>query len=246
MESSVAITSHETSARNDKITASPAVTTVLATSELLENILSNLPLKDLVRAEQVNTDFANVVERSKTLKTTLFLQPGDYEVPNQDENPFHPDFFLWYLVPPGHKTIVKSGPRLEKPNPLLQAAGWSPNTRFWYQPFGQDWVSDLDWDFVECLLGTKGQSWEMMFVTQPSTYAVFVEILQVLPFDDVRRFRRRWKGHDCLNVRKPGGVRMGEVVDAIQAMLKGARLTKKSSDGYEDTRLVITISIHDD
>ena len=58
-----------------EIMASPA-TTVLATYELLENILLNLPIKDLFIIQRVDSTWRDLIQRSDPLQHKMFLRPA--------------------------------------------------------------------------------------------------------------------------------------------------------------------------
>lgn len=114
----------------------------LSNHEILENVLSYLNFDDVVRARQGSTDFKAVADRSKTLRKTLWLERGEYEVPDQDRAPFHPDFFFQLDTPPRYDIP------LERPHPLLAAGGFEASNRFFNR---QSWAvhhSDVSWESI--------------------------------------------------------------------------------------------------
>ncbi|KAM0703186.1 hypothetical protein Q7P35_009124 [Cladosporium inversicolor] len=60
-----------------RVTPGTAAIAVINIPELLESILSHLPMKDLFAASRVNKAFHRLIETSPTLKRKLFLLPGE-------------------------------------------------------------------------------------------------------------------------------------------------------------------------
>lgn len=53
---------------------------VFLTTELLENVLRHLPMKDLLLAQRVSRKWSGVIKQSKELQQALFFVPQEAEV----------------------------------------------------------------------------------------------------------------------------------------------------------------------
>lgn len=94
---------------------------VLSTTELLEMILLQLPLKDLLLAQRVSTKWKAVIDASPDLQKALFFQPATSQIaffhagsmyhPHGFENGYFGGFF--YLCPPDNDHLAAVG-RYEK------------------------------------------------------------------------------------------------------------------------------------
>lgn len=201
--------SHEAVYTKYESSANTAASKVLNNYEMLEKILSFLKFEDLTEAQKVNFTFNGIIRRSKKLHQTRFLEPEPYPAADRDVDPFHPEYFCplpMYLDP-------------ETPHPLLQenrrfqALTWAPYTG--EGPCFVPWECKMSWFRVKQLLQDRGQSWEMMFATQPPTPRVFVGMSEDLVLSSA------WM--QSTTVINQNGVRLGEIMDAIHSLLEHPR-----------------------
>lgn len=187
-----------------------AATTVFSTYEILENILSNLSMKDLINAQQVSKEWHSLTARSKVLRQNLYLAAKlTKDLESLGTSPL---LCAEDAAPERELEIVEPHPFFEFPfNP----------------PSDRPWVYELTGVHAERLLSwhEDGQ-WKDMFVIQSPTEEVYVTLY----------FGARWKVGPKL-VKAVGGVRLGRVVERLHRMFWSAKKLRLNLD--RDSALAI-------
>lgn len=133
-------------ANNDSREASRKL---LSTYELVENILSHLPTKDLARSSEVCGTWKDVTMRSQLLRTHLFLIPQVVKVATVPPMlvPAHSD--RWSIKP--HPILLRND---------IDFSIYAPH-------FGYEWGFDLSVSDVKEMLEWTDKHWTTLLMTQP-------------------------------------------------------------------------------
>ncbi|KAK5680168.1 hypothetical protein LTS10_007095 [Elasticomyces elasticus] len=203
-----------------------AFNAVLLTTELLEHILSQLPMKDLLLAQRVSSEWRDVICQSPLLQQQLFFLARREE-------------FVWNLTLPDAKT--GSGHTLTRlsantyhrtpdsyPNAIHAGDSNEMTVQLidMYNLFDSALNVDkgLPPDTLElnCKLlafSRPTASWRKMFITQPPTHSISTHF----EFEDLKIIEK--------DLVCPSGVTMGDIVKSIEeAAATGDELDRISSE----------------
>ena len=176
-----------------------ASSTVLATYELVENILSFLDFVDLIRARQVCRHWRSIASRSHVLRHKLFLES------NIDENQQLRVTRL--VIQPQLNSFEGKERRLSRSstaaqlNPLLR-----PSARRDFINFPSEIL--LRYHDVLRMLSWSEGLWESMLLSIPPPQKVTIRIGGA-----------RWSG-DFSAIDEPGGVCLGKVRERMLSLLR--------------------------
>lgn len=162
---------------------------LLTSYELLENILSHLPTKDLVRSQRVCRAWKDVTMRSQLLRKHLFLMPDICEavdVPWTSGRSYSPPDFM-------------------KLHPII-----SEDSFFFYsyRSSYNDWSVLLNMFDVKHLLEWTDRRWTAMLITQPPSKPALVTLYAATR--GPRVYEKRFKDS--------GGIRIGVMMEAMMVM----------------------------
>lgn len=184
----------------DVTDANPASKKVLAISELLENILSHLPLKDVLHAQQIYRQWHNLITHSIVLLRQSFLEPVTRESCKLMRlTPALMDGLQDWIAWPGERIILQ--PREKYPklrryvmlNPLVSHAV-IPRRELRRLP----WTCQIEYRDVKRMLSWHKGQWEETFITQPPTKKLL--------------FSSSGGSSDATMIEGPVGIRLGAVV----------------------------------
>lgn len=163
---------------------------VLATYELVENILSYLDFLDLIHAYQVCRQWRNLATRSQTLRYHLFLEPKGYE-----KDPLNRNHDISTSV------VRRKPPRTISPNPILR---FHPRNGF----YGFPCEISLRYNDVVRMLNWHSGLWEDMLISIPPPRKVVIRIGGA-----------RWSG-DYDTIVNEGGIRLGDLRRSMLGLLR--------------------------
>ncbi|OCK79086.1 hypothetical protein K432DRAFT_300641 [Lepidopterella palustris CBS 459.81] len=182
---------------------SPAISTVLETTELLELILSHLPLPDLLRANRINKTFFSTIKFSPKIQSLLFFRPTPRTAapePHYEINPLLTSVFPGWLAPmppaPDEDWDLVHNCLSKPPAPN----DTSTTARF----------LRCKWNWRPDAFARADASWRRMFVTQPPVKQFSVEVRSCGEGgESVQQGALRFDGED-------DGLRMGMLYDYLE------------------------------
>ncbi|KAK0664965.1 hypothetical protein DIS24_g282 [Lasiodiplodia hormozganensis] len=207
---------------------------VLETPELLEHILAQLPMRDLLLAQQVCRRFNSIIASSPTLQQALFFRPRPATATPKPSS-------IKLLHYPGDEPVAETWER----NPLLASAFWpwfdrsTPKSRFSAPFWDPDIFSTLplaDEQTRFAFLRPEA-SWRRMLLTQPAVAALDIMLVSHSALrgtiDDASL---------CLG----SGLRMGVLYDVTCQEILGSRYRAKRRFRVQwhgaDRRIVLNIA----
>lgn len=209
---------HTVVCSNDLARAAPGTTAIAVINipELLESILSHLPMKDLFVASHVNKAFHRLIETSPTLQRKLFLLPGKSQphywqpVRNWITGKYHavvaPSSEIVGPLPASEDALGKPS-LVARVNPILKLEGRKKMDMLIKRMVLPR--EDLDSALLDKrILGSK--AWPHMYLTDPPCACVHI---------DVDYAATSLIGCTVLRVRRcvydPAGVTFGAIHDAL-------------------------------
>lgn len=206
-----------------------AAAAVFETYELLENILTQLPPKDIRIAQHVTQQWRSLVKRSQSIRVAWCLgvvtasrDPGKNET-NKDKQQLC------------NRTFVGQGGRLlkfsilvpAKVNPFFERIGrGSPTTEF----EGGFEISDL----ARTVLGDE----RMQYVSEPPISIVYLDVMlrtRMSHHTKKKNICHTWKPVAHCSMRIPTGVTIQDVADCV-------KLLRRSCSGEERISLTCNIT----
>lgn len=210
-----------------------AVDDVFDVPELLEMILTHLPMKELLLDTSVSKQWKATIAGSHKLQKTLFMVPE----PIKSQYQFDPDELRMQETPAS--TFPSSGSMEDLPedfsnpfvvvvaNPLPVEFGnldpYAVGTTLLDETEDYVWMLDLD---VSATYYGFSPSWRRMYATQPPAQTLRAAIpLDLNPDSNV----------DDIEIHNPQGITMGEVVDAIFRRVKRDKRRSEKNCKRSDT-----------
>ncbi|KAK4547623.1 hypothetical protein LTR36_000580 [Oleoguttula mirabilis] len=174
---------------------------VLLTTELLENILSYLPMKSLLRFQIVPRKWRAVISESKQLQQALFFLPREADA-------------YWELIRKPKKqlvTISKDEYEKKRETRFVFKSGEANELLFHNEKHAEwdliDVASDQGSAIYEARFRPSAKhadaSWRRMFITQPPPVSIFTH------------YPYRLRGLQCHNDAYPNGVVASNVWDRV-------------------------------
>lgn len=183
----------------------------LGVNKLLENILSHLPMKDLIHAQSVCKQWRAVIDGSKVLGQHLFLENKAVDL-----KPLRRCTSMACLGSDHH--MVYHFPEQDL-HPLLPRSGYiSPSSRINFS---------MEYDDVMCMRSWRSSwpsgQWKDMFAVQPPATSATIEVLSLGDKEQVE-------------ITNPAGIRLGDIVGAFHDEHVATEVWVDFPDVYETQR----------
>lgn len=196
----------------DHDTASSMATAVFNVQELLESVLSYLPVVDLVRSRRVNKTLHRLIETSPKLQRKLFLLPRNnlpkYWSWASKENTNDRSFLSSRRLTSASSSSREKSNIVALLNPLLQADDWDIKSSL-DETRSLVVVSSTEID--KRILTTKNK-WPEMYLTNPPCTEVRIAFSYCEISDKIHNQRL----HVKREVYDPAGVTFASIWDALQ------------------------------
>lgn len=171
---------------------------VFGINELLEHVLSHLPMKDLVHAQQVCQHWRTTIAGSLLLRQHLFLEPAVLTIEWIDltRSPLSPEVRL--IAGSDWNLIKDSG--VGQLNPLL-------GNVFYSRIPGRVWRYELLYEDLRRILSWREGTWEAKLISQPPAQRVQIETNH-----------NGW--FPSIEINDPEGLRLGALEIALRASVE--------------------------